>query len=273
MKVINIRDKSLFDIARNIASILGVSKYKTTDDKNGVIIERVNQERNIYHYLFLKKNVDLKTKNVSFYFETDEGELNPLVVKNAIRLKNLETIVISFPNIMAGEEKKILFSIKDANGKKNEIELRKETFKSHVGGSPNHKPQKQLKLYKKDDIIFKEDDIGKEMYIIQKGKIGLFKNTKEGMVELCVMEVSNFFGEMALFGDSHRSATAKVIENSDLLVISKGLFDTQLNKVPSWFITMFKAIIERLKNTDKLINDLKHQISELQNEEGKESGD
>ena len=37
MKVVSLKEKSLFDIARNIASILNGGVPKTTDDKNGFI--------------------------------------------------------------------------------------------------------------------------------------------------------------------------------------------------------------------------------------------
>ncbi len=270
MKVVSLKDKSLFDVGRGITSIFGEGKLKSTEDKDGFIVERTDDASNQYHILIIKKIVDVKTKNVSFSVETEEGSLNPMILKKSIKLKNLSSVEICFPNIMIGEDKKIRIKVIDFDGKIREIELRKDSFVTHSPGVSMEKPKKGLKRYKKDDIIFQEGDIGNEMYIIQKGKVGLFKNTKDGLVELGIFDKSNFFGEMALLGDPHRSATAKAIEDSDLLIISKQLFEFQLKKVPSWFVTMFKALIERLRNTDELFNSAKHQIAELEEKIPKE---
>lgn len=264
MKLVNLKDKPLYDVGRGITSIFGEGKLKTTDDKDGFMVERTDDASNQYHTLIVKKFVDMETKNVSFSVETEEGNLNPMILKKSIKLKNLSSVEICFPNVMVGEDKKIGIKVIDFDGKTKEIELRKGSLVTHSPVVSLEKPKKGLKRYKKDDIIFQEGDIGNEMFVIQKGKIGLFKNTKDGPVELGIFDQSNFFGEMALLGNPHRSATAKAIEDSDLLVISKQLFEFQLKKVPNWFVTMFKTLIERLRNTDELINSLEQKIAELE---------
>jgi len=264
MKEVNLKDKSLFDISNNITSILGVGKSKTTDDKNGFIIQRENLKSNLYHILIVKKFIDAKTKKVSFSLEVEEGTLNPMKVNKSMKLKGLVSVEVCFPSVMAGEEKKIKFKTVNLNGNTREIEVRKDILSTHNPKNPPvpEKPKKRLKRYKKDDVIFKEGDRGNEMYIIQNGKVGLFKDAKDETVKLSVLGKNSFFGEMALFGIPHRSATARAVENSDLLVISKELFEYQIDKIPSWFVTMFKALIERLRKANEIIGSLKHQISE-----------
>ena len=106
MKVIKLKEKSLFDIARNISSILNGGVPKTTDDKNGFIIERQNQERTQYHQLVVKKIVDIKTKEISFNLEMDEGSLKPRGSKKSYKFKNIPAVEITFPNVMVGDEKR-----------------------------------------------------------------------------------------------------------------------------------------------------------------------
>jgi len=264
MKEVNLKDKSLFDISRNITSILGVGKSKTTDDKNGFIIQRENLKSNLYHILIVKKFIDAETKKVSFSLEVEEGTLNPMKMNKSMKLKDLISVEVCFPSVMAGEEKKIKFKTVNLNGNTREIEVGKDILSTHNPKNPPvpEKPKKRLRRYKKDDVIFKEGDLGNEMYIIQNGKVGLFKDAKDETVKLSVLGKNSFFGEMALFGIPHRSATARAIENSDLLVISKELFEYQIDKIPSWFVTMFKALIERLRKANEIIGSLKNQISE-----------
>ena len=267
MKVVSLKEKSLFDIARNIASILNGGVPKTTDDKNGFIIERESQEKNQYHILILKKLVDIRTKEVSFHLETEEGILNPRTVKKSYRFKNITTVEISFPNVMIGEEKRIKFNIKDDKGQIKEIDLKKDIYKTITEASVDdnkEQTKRSLKGFKQGEIIFNENDVGEEMYIIQKGRIALFKKTQSEEIKLAEFGQNSFFGEMALFGNPSRSCTAKVLENSDLLVITKEMFENQLKNVPSWFVTMFKALIERLRDTDKMIDTLKKQIIDVE---------
>ena len=267
MKVIKLKEKSLFDIARNISSILNGGVPKTTDDKNGFIIERQNQERTQYHQLVVKKIVDIKTKEISFNLEMDEGRLNPRTSKKSYKFKNIPAIEITFPNVMVGDEKRIKFKIKDLDGQEKEFDIKKDIYTTITEAfveENKEQPKKALKRFKQGAIIFNENDIGKEMYIIQKGKIGLFKKTDVDFIKLAEFGPNSFFGEMALFGNSYRSATAKALENTDLLVITKEMFESQLKNVPSWFITMFKAIIERLRDTDKMVDALKQRIVELE---------
>ncbi len=267
MKIINLKEKSLFDISRNISSILDGGVPKTTDDKNGFIIERQNKERTQYHQIIVKKFVDIKTKDISFNLEIDEGCLNPRASKKSYKFKNIPAVEITFPNVMIGEEKRIKFKIKDIDGQQKEFDIKKDIYTTITEvcvEKSSEQPKKALKRFKQDAIIFNENDIGKEMYIIQKGKVGLFKKTDVDLIKLAEFGPNSFFGEMALFGDQHRSATAKALENSDLLVITKEMFESQLNKVPSWFVTMFKAMIERLRDTNNMVDALKQQIVEME---------
>ena len=62
------------------------------------------------------------------------------------------------------------------------------------------------RLYKKDELIFRQGDAGVGMYIIEKGEVAI-RLEPAGIV---VAELSNgeFFGELALLDDSPRSASA-----------------------------------------------------------------
>ena len=80
------------------------------------------------------------------------------------------------------------------------------------------------KDYKDGSIIFEENSIGKEMYIIMSGKVKIIK--EKGTVEtiLATLEEGEFFGEMSLFDNNPRSATVKAIGNVKLLEINQKNF-------------------------------------------------
>ncbi len=113
--------------------------------------------------------------------------------------------------------------------------------------------KRNIKRFEQGEIIFKEGDIGKEMYIITSGTIGVIKNIGEDEVILAKLKKGDFFGEMALLGDSKRTATVKALEITDTIIINELIFKAQLKKLPDWFTSMFKVLVKRLSDMDKKI--------------------
>lgn len=76
--------------------------------------------------------------------------------------------------------------------------------------------------YRKNDVIFREGDVGDKLYLILEGKVRISRQV-QGMGEeaLAVLGPGEAFGEMALIDDIPRSADALVHENCRLMVISR----------------------------------------------------
>ena len=113
------------------------------------------------------------------------------------------------------------------------------------------------KVFLRGQVIFRQGDIGEEMYIIETGRIRVsVQIEKKQSIELDIFGPKEFFGEMALFGVHKRSASAVALEDTSVLVINIKTMNDQLNKLPSWFVTMFKTLVERLRITNmKLLPD------------------
>ncbi|MCB9764654.1 MAG: cyclic nucleotide-binding domain-containing protein [Alphaproteobacteria bacterium] len=69
-------------------------------------------------------------------------------------------------------------------------------------------------------VLFKEDDIGRECFIIESGQVEILR----GGVSLAVLEPPAYFGEMAFIDSPRRSATVVTKEDSRFLVISRNDF-------------------------------------------------
>lgn len=108
------------------------------------------------------------------------------------------------------------------------------------------------KVFWENDVIFKQGDAGHEMYVIITGKVRLsLHDENDNSMVLCEIGENEFFGEMCLFGNHKRSATAVAMENTSVHVIKTDDMDDQLKKLPDWFYSMFKELVNRLKKTDK----------------------
>ncbi len=110
---------------------------------------------------------------------------------------------------------------------------------------------KFLTHFSKGHVLFHEGDEGEDMYIIQSGKVAIKKRLKEGEATLAVLEKGDFFGEMALLERLPRSASAEVLEEGDLIVISGEMFGDMIKSNPEIAVRMLRKQSIRIRETNK----------------------
>ncbi len=114
---------------------------------------------------------------------------------------------------------------------------------------------RQIKKYLEGDMIFTENSSCDGMYIVDSGKVRVFKTVGAGKnrreVELCTLGPKAMFGEMAMIDDNKRSASVQAIGTTTCTVISKKIFEDQLSRIPSWMINMIKILVSRLRETNE----------------------
>jgi CRP/FNR family cyclic AMP-dependent transcriptional regulator len=110
--------------------------------------------------------------------------------------------------------------------------------------------------YSAGQTIFKEGDHAEEMFIIHQGQVNISKRARNAEQILATLRDGDFFGEMALFTDSARSATATVAVESTILRIDKKSFDYMVNGNTAFAINMIRKLCERLRNADNQISEL-----------------
>ena len=108
----------------------------------------------------------------------------------------------------------------------------------------------QEDLFFKGDQIFSEKDYGNEMYIIISGKIGIsITNRKDEYIS--TIGSGECFGEMNLLDGLPRSATAFVVEDSNLLSLSKSNLRGLILSYPEISLGILKSLSQRLRDTNK----------------------
>jgi CRP-like cAMP-binding protein len=118
-----------------------------------------------------------------------------------------------------------------------------------------------LRTYKPGEIIFYEGEPGVGMYIIQKGRVRIFKEAEEGKTtELAVLEDGDFFGELALLDDSPRSACAMAITETKVIGIFRpdlfSLFERKPKLGNKVLLRLANMIGQRLKATNEQLQQL-----------------
>ncbi len=73
-------------------------------------------------------------------------------------------------------------------------------------------------------ILFSEGDVGNAVYIIETGNISIFLNKSEKQEEIAILGCGEFFGEMAIFNNDTRGASAKALSEAVLWEVKKDDF-------------------------------------------------
>src|SRR5215472_16709118 len=101
--------------------------------------------------------------------------------------------------------------------------------------------------------VFREGDLGTEMYIINEGKVEILNRMGTEDRVLAVLEKGDFFGEMSVLEDLPRAATARALTDSRLLQINGSTFDQMLQGNPEIAVRMMRKLSRRLRETDELL--------------------
>lgn len=107
-------------------------------------------------------------------------------------------------------------------------ELKKQVLFEDISDSEMGKLAKVIKRLslKKDELLFKEGDDTKGIYMIRSGKVEITKVTSDGWKQtLAVLSTGNFFGELSIIEKRKHEANAVAIENTELLKLPKEEFE------------------------------------------------
>ena len=111
---------------------------------------------------------------------------------------------------------------------------------------------------KKGQLLFREGENGDEMFIVRLGTMLISKRVT-GSVEQVLARVpaGDFFGEMALFDRSPRSATLQAETDVTLFVLDRtnlqNLIDMNPRAAATFFFTLVQVFIERLRASGDLV--------------------
>lgn len=104
--------------------------------------------------------------------------------------------------------------------------------------------------------MFSEGDAGDVMYVVIRGLVQVYRDATSGRVALDKMRAGQFFGEMALIGNTPRTATAVTLSDSILAVYKADELELLLDSRPEVGARMIRFLVERLRETtDRLMEE------------------
>src|SRR5215213_5404766 len=136
----------------------------------------------------------------------------------------------------------------------------KTTSNGPGGPSPNATQVGNRRGYavevKAGDYVFREGELGTEMYIINEGTVEILNQVGDEEQVLAVLEKGDFFGEMSVLEDLPRAASARAATDIRLLQINGSTFDQLLQGNPEIAVRMMRKLSRRLRETDDLLKSL-----------------
>ena len=125
------------------------------------------------------------------------------------------------------------------------MKIDKSTFESH------------LRFLDEGAVVFRENDLGSEMYVIIQGEVEIRKATGPSSNKtLTVLRKGDLFGEMAIIEKKPRSATAVATQPSRLLVLNEKLYESMVATNPDFARKMNRLLSERVRKANAIIQSL-----------------
>jgi len=103
--------------------------------------------------------------------------------------------------------------------------------------------------YDAGQVMFKAGDMGDAAYIVIDGKVEISVPTPTGPIVVNTLGRNDLIGEIAIFADTPRTATATAQTRLETLKISKELFTKIIRENPDAALELIKVLAGRLANT------------------------
>ena len=96
-------------------------------------------------------------------------------------------------------------------------------------------------------VVFTEGETGSTAYVVESGKVAIFKTVAGKRIEIGEVEQGGIFGEMALIDDHPRMASAMAMEETACVIIGKARLFEQMEKAPKGVRVIVNALLGNIR--------------------------
>jgi EAL domain-containing protein (putative c-di-GMP-specific phosphodiesterase class I)/CRP-like cAMP-binding protein len=100
--------------------------------------------------------------------------------------------------------------------------------------------------------VFQQGDVDDRAYIIEAGRVEI--STPQGV--LAVLTQSEIFGEMALLDRGARSATARALDETTLIVVERAQIQSKVDRADPVLRYLLSLLLDRLRSTHRALSGL-----------------
>jgi CRP/FNR family transcriptional regulator, cyclic AMP receptor protein len=128
--------------------------------------------------------------------------------------------------------------------------LSEEQLKSLVGHC-------ERMLFEPGDVIFQKGDSADWLYVVEKGTIEIVIPTEGEEIVLATFAPGSFFGELGVFDQRPRNATARATEGASLVGVPARAVATLIEEHPAAASHFLRVVTQRLRAADEMLSRLK----------------
>ncbi|WP_062353127.1 Crp/Fnr family transcriptional regulator [Bacillus kwashiorkori] len=106
--------------------------------------------------------------------------------------------------------------------------------------------------FKKGEIIYRADEEADSLYIVNRGKVKIYRLSESGKELLVrILDPGDFTGELALFKKETHEAYAEAMIDTEICIIRRSDIEKFLLKYPSISLQILSEFANRLEQTEK----------------------
>jgi CRP-like cAMP-binding protein len=110
---------------------------------------------------------------------------------------------------------------------------------------------------RRGEILFREGDIGDELYVVMDGKVKMGRTSADGRENLLsVLGPGQMFGELSLFDPGPRSSTVTAVTDAELLALGQDQLLSWLTGRPEVARGLLLQLASRLRGLNDQVADL-----------------
>ena len=114
----------------------------------------------------------------------------------------------------------------------------------------------EVRELRRNDALFSEGDPSTELFVVVEGRLAIAKRSPDGRESvIALMERGDLFGEMPLFDGEGRSAEARALEPSEVIVIPYSAVREIYEARPELLWSVTEMLTLRLRNLDEALVD------------------
>ena len=116
---------------------------------------------------------------------------------------------------------------------------------------------KETKLvrFNKNDVLCRQGEQGREMYIIRSGKVQIFMKKGDKNIPLTVLGKGSYVGEMSFLAGIPRTATVVAKEPVLASVVTPDVLQNDSLSIEDWAFNIARVLVERIQRTTSILGD------------------
>jgi len=116
--------------------------------------------------------------------------------------------------------------------------------------------QSTVRKVARNEVLFRQGEASSELYGIVNGKVAILTRSPDGRESLvAVLDEGSLFGELGLFDEGPRSADARALEETNVLVLGYDVVRSAIDENPTLLWIIVRLLARRLRNTDESLAD------------------